>query len=172
MRQDSAEIVATKSCLSNWGGFALAVLARRNALKLSIKILLIVVCSAFLSSTFASDAAGKKKKSSDSTTDLRIVVFAHRSDQGIEYRINQQSYTSEELNYALGEMHIGASKRSGIAVVLEDDMRISDVKAVPRMALDAGFEDVRVYVYWKGTGHMAEILFGPVLKFGLDPKKF
>jgi hypothetical protein len=139
-------------------------------MKTSIRILAILLCSGFLSGALATPAFGKKKKSSVSKADRRIVVFAHKTERGIEYRINKQSYSAEELNYTLGELHIDAGKRSGVAVVLEDDMQLSDVKAVPGMALRAGFDDVRVYVYWKSTGHMAEVLFGPVLKFSADAK--
>lgn len=143
-----------------------------NYMKVRVRVFVALLCSGLLSVAFPSSIVAKRKKPSDSKTDLRIVVFAHKSDSGIEYRINQKVYKAEGLNYALGEMHIGATKRSGVAVVLEDNMQISDIKAVPGMALRAGFEDVRVYVYWKDTGRMAEVLFGPVLKFGLDPKKF
>jgi hypothetical protein len=139
-------------------------------MKVSIRILTILLCSGFLSGVLSAPALGKKMKPSVSKADRHIVVFAHKTDRGVEYRMNKQSYTAEELNYALGELHIDAGKRSGVAVVLEDNMQLSDVKAVPGMALRAGFADVRVYVYWKGTGHMAEVLFGPVLKFSADAK--
>ena len=140
-------------------------------MKLLTRILVIVLCSFLLATAQSSPATGKRKKSSESKIDQKIVVFAHKTEHGIEYRINNESFTDKELNYALGEMHIDASKRSGVAVVLQDDMQLSDVKAIPRMAMSAGFNDVRVYVYWKATGRMAEIVFGPVMKFGLDPSK-
>lgn len=35
------------------------------------------------------------------------------------------------------------------------------------MAVEAGFNYVRVFVYWKGTGNMAELFFGPVVKRNL-----
>jgi hypothetical protein len=59
-----------------------------------------------------------------------------------------------------------------VDVVPEDQMLLSNVKEVPAMALNAGFTDVRAYAYWRRTGRMAEILFGPVLKATSDPKKF
>jgi hypothetical protein len=43
---------------------------------------------------------------------------------------------------------------------MEDNMTLSDVKDVPAMALKAGFIEVRAFVYWKGTGNMAEVFFG------------
>ena len=39
------------------------------------------------------------------------------------------------------------------------------------MALKAGLSDVRVFVYWKKTGRMAEVLFGPVIKYKEDAGK-
>jgi hypothetical protein len=52
----------------------------------------------------------------------------------------------------------------GVVVVLEDNLLLSDVKDAPAMALKAGFTDVRVVVYWRGTRNMAEVLFGPVVR--------
>ena len=98
-------------------------------------------------------------------------MFARKTDRGIEYRLNKQIYIGKDLDYVLGELHIYANKESAVAVVLEDNMLLSDVKDVPFMALNAGYTDVRVYVYWKRTGRMAEILFGPVLKATSDPVK-
>jgi hypothetical protein len=116
-------------------------------------------------------AGPKKNKSSGSKTTQRVLVFARKTDRGIEYRLNKQIYIGKDLDYVLGELHIYANKESAVAVVLEDNMLLSDVKDVPFMALNAGYTDVRVYVYWKRTGRMAEILFGPVLKATSDPVK-
>ena len=118
-----------------------------------------------------SSAGPKKNKSTASKTTQRVIVFARKTDHGIEYRISKQIYTGKDLDYVLGELHIYANKKSAIAVVLEDNMRLSDVKDVPVMAVKAGYTDVRAYVYWKKTGRMAEILFGPVLKANADPRK-
>ena len=118
-----------------------------------------------------SSAGPEKNKSSVSRTTQKVIVFARKTDHGIEYRFNKQIYTGKDLDYVLGELHIYANKESAVAVVLEDNMLLSDVKDVPAMALQAGYTDVRVYVYWKKTGRMAEILFGPVLKATADPRK-
>lgn len=68
------------------------------------------------------------------------------------------------MHYQLGEWHVNAAKDSGGVVVLEDNLLLSDVKDAPAMALKAGFTDVRVFVYWRGTKNMPEVLFGPVVK--------
>jgi len=118
-----------------------------------------------------SSARPRKNKSSLSKTTQRVIVFARKTDHGVEYQISKQKYSGKELEYVLGELHIDANKESAVAVILEDNMLLSDVKEVPRMALKAGYTDARAYVYWKGTGRMAEILFGPVLKSTNDPNK-
>ncbi len=53
-----------------------------------------------------------------------------------------------------------------MVIVREDTMALSDIKEVPQMALAAGFKNGRVFVYWKGTGNMAELFFGPVVLAG------
>ena len=58
------------------------------------------------------------------------------------YAYYGQHYSGRELDYLLGEWHVGADKDSEVVVVLEDNLRLSDVK------------DVRA---------MAEVWFGPVV---------
>jgi hypothetical protein len=99
------------------------------------------------------------------------MVFARRGESGTEYRLNGELYSGKDLQYVLGEIHIDASRSSAIAVILEDDLALRDVKEVPAMALNAGFTDVRVFVYWKKTGRMAEVFLGPVIKYNGDESR-
>jgi hypothetical protein len=101
-------------------------------------------------------SSGKVKK--------QILIFAQRQANGIEYVYDGKRYSGRELDYFLGEWHVDAAKDSEVVVVLEDNLPLSDVKEVPAMAMKAGFRDVRAFVYWKGTGNMAEVWFGPVVK--------
>jgi len=87
---------------------------------------------------------------------------------GIEYTVGKARYSKTELNEIIGEMRLRYSADSYVVIVLEDSMALSDIKVVPQMALDAGFKNVRVFVYWKGTGNMAEQFFGPVVKHNLN----
>jgi hypothetical protein len=100
--------------------------------------------------------SGKRKK--------QILIFAQRQVDGIEYLYAGKRYSGRELDYFLGEWHVDAAQDSELVVVLEDNLPLSDVKEVPAMAMKAGFRDVRAFVYWKGTGNMAEVWFGPVMK--------
>lgn len=98
----------------------------------------------------------------------QIVVSARRLNGSIEYSIGKARYTSASLNECIGELRLASSAESTVVIVLEDTLALSDIKEVPRMALDAGFKNVRVFVYWKGTGNMAELFFGPVVKHDLE----
>ena len=139
-------------------------------MKLALRFCALLFCLGLIFG-MPTSAGPKKSKSSASKTTQRVIFFARKTDRGIEYRLNKQVYTRKDLDYVLGELHVYANKESAIAVVLEDNMLLSDVKDVPLMALKAGYTDVRAYVYWKKTGRMAEILFGPVLKATADPRK-
>lgn len=139
-------------------------------MKVLLRFFAIFLCVGLIFGVPASTGT-KKKRPSVSKTTQRVIVFARKTNHGIEYRINKRIYTGKELDYVLGELHIDANKESAVAVVLEDNMLLSDVKDVPAMALKAGYTDVRAYVYWRRTGRMAEILFGPVLKATADPRK-
>jgi hypothetical protein len=98
------------------------------------------------------------------TMTKKILIYAQRRNGSIEYLHDGKRYSRQEMDNQLGEWHVDAAKDSGIVVVLEDNLLLSDVKDAPAMALKAGFTDVRVFVYWRGTGNMAEVLFGPVVK--------
>jgi hypothetical protein len=110
----------------------------------------------------ASAAPPNVKKGTKQTK--QILVYAHRKNSNIEYVFDGKHFAGKGLDYLLGELHVDAAKDSAVVVVLEDNMMLSDVKEVPAMAMKAGFTDVRAFVYWKGTGNMAEVLFGPVVK--------
>lgn len=112
--------------------------------------------------------AGPSNKNSRVLPSPRIVVSARRVSGSIEYTIGKLRYTKAALSDAIGEMRLSASGDSVVVIIMEDTMTLSDIKDVPRMALDAGFHDIRIFVYWKGTGNMAEVFFGPVVKHNLD----
>ena len=108
-------------------------------------------------------AAPKKKDARE--TKKQIVIFARRVNGVALFEQGRNEFRASELNYELGEMRLSATADSEIIVILEDTMPLSDVKDVPQMALNAGFHDVRAFVYWKGTGNMAEVMYGKVMKF-------
>jgi len=124
---------------------------------------MLLVIAFFFGVAFPGSAGpGKSKKAVKQKK--QILIYAHRKGNGIEYVYGEKQYSGKELDYLLGEWHVDASKDSEVVVVLEDNLALSDVKNVPAMAMKAGFTDVRAFAYWKGTGNMAEVWFGPVVK--------
>jgi hypothetical protein len=113
-------------------------------------------------------SAGHKNTRAKILPKNQIVVSARRVNGEIEYTIGNFHYTKAALSDSMGEMRLNASAESEVVIVLEDTMALADIKEVPQMALSAGFKNVRVFVYWKGTGNMAELFFGPVVKHNLD----
>jgi hypothetical protein len=126
-------------------------------------------------------------KSIDSTSKdktLPIVVFVRRIDVSLEFVLEDARYTGDLLAFKLGELALDRGKDRQIVVILEDSVLMSDFKEVPFMAINAGFRDVRVFLTWKKSRKMAEVilsrktddlsefLFGPVRKKTKDPKKF
>jgi hypothetical protein len=124
----------------------------------------VMVLVALVMGTMLPVAAGPGNTKDITKLRKQILVYAHRKGSGIEYVYDGQHYTGKQLDYLLGEWHVDAAKDSEVVVVLEDNLLLSDVKDVPAMALKAAFTDVRAFVYWKGTGNMAEVWFGPVVE--------
>ncbi len=138
--------------------------------------------------TFSVRAQGPSRfKSDDSTSKdkkLPIVVFVRRVDMKLEFELEKVKYTGDQLAFELEELALDRGKDRQIVVILEDSVLMSDFKEVPFLAIDAGFRDVRVFLTWKKTGKMAEVilsrksddlaefLFGPVRKKTKDPQKF
>jgi hypothetical protein len=115
---------------------------------------------------------------------LPIVVFVRRMDMSLEFVLEDFRYTGDQLAFKLGELALERGKDRQIVVILEDSVLMSDFKEVPFMAINAGFRDVRVFLTWKKSRKMAEVilsrktddlsefLFGPVRKKTKDPRKF
>jgi hypothetical protein len=135
----------------------------------------------------ASAQGASRFKSEDSASNdqkLPIVVFVRRMNMKLEFVMEDARSGGEELAFKLGEFALERGKDRQIVVILEDSVLMSDFKEVPFMAIDAGFRDVRVFLTWKKSGKMAEVilsrktddlsefLFGPVRKKTKDPRKF
>ncbi|MFI5059517.1 MAG: hypothetical protein ACHQLQ_15200 [Candidatus Acidiferrales bacterium] len=137
---------------------------------------------------FSVSAQGPSRFTIDDPTSrdktLPIVVFVRRIDSSLEFVLEDFRYTGDQLAFKLGELALERGKDRQIVVILEDSVLMSDFKEVPFMAINAGFRDVRVFLTWKKSRKMAEVilsrktddlsefLFGPVRKKTKDPKKF
>jgi hypothetical protein len=130
------------------------------------RVALVVLMATFCAALPANAGPGNTKKTNREKR--QVLIYAHRVDGRVEFVCEGRRYSAKELDYAMGEWHIDAAKDSEVAVVLEDNMTLSDVKEVPAMALKTGFTEVRTFVYWKETGNVAEVFFGPVMRYRRD----
>jgi hypothetical protein len=55
--------------------------------------------------------------------------------------------------------------------VVDDRARLSAITEVSEMAINAGFKDIRLFIYWHKTGRMAQVQFGPSIKFTMNPNQ-
>jgi len=101
-----------------------------------------------------------------------IVVKVKRVQGVLEYSIDGEKFSKQDLNFQLAEMKLQAKKgpESRVLVMLDEKTtHIADIKSVPQMAVNAGFTDMQVFVVFEGEGDMAEVLYGPVKKISKHP---
>lgn len=55
--------------------------------------------------------------------------------------------------------------------IIDDDVPVGAITQISEMAINAGFKDIRPFIFWKKTGNMAEIEFGPPIRFAADAEK-
>jgi hypothetical protein len=58
-----------------------------------------------------------------------------------------------------------------IIPIIDDNVEIGAITQISEMAINAGFKDIRPFVFWRKTGRMAEIQFGPPIKYTTDTQK-
>ena len=90
-----------------------------------------------------------------------IVVRVYREKDGLHYEYATGQQAKGDLNYELAEEKLARGRDCRVDIILDESTAVGDLKVVPKMAVDAGFWDIHVYVYWKKSGNMAEVTFGP-----------
>ncbi len=98
-----------------------------------------------------------------------VIVNVRRADGQLEYRIEEKEYSKRDLNFTLAELKLRSVTPRRVMVLLDESTYLSDIKLVPKMAVDAGFIDIQVYCVFPKSGNMAEVLFGPVRKISSNP---
>jgi hypothetical protein len=101
--------------------------------------------------------------------DHAVVVIVREGKKDLEYQIGSDRYNRHDAAFALGELRLTHEPNAAVVVLIEDKVRLAGLSVVPSMAIDAGFTNVHTYVFWPWTGKMAEVQFGPVLKFSKTP---
>lgn len=101
----------------------------------------------------------------------QIVVRVHKSSKGLEYEMRSYNLKKGEANYWLAEIKLRECKDCQIIPILDDDVELAAITQISEMAVNAGFKDIRPFVYWRKTARMAQIEFGPLIKATDDPEK-
>jgi hypothetical protein len=105
-------------------------------------------------------------KKEEKVSSSRIVVIAHKVKGQIQCEIDSTKYTQRECGFVLGELRLTHEANGQIALLVSDDTELSTIVWLARKAVDAGFNNIRNYIY-RRNGQMAAIQFGPVAKIDL-----
>jgi hypothetical protein len=135
----------------------------KNTFRLSV---LMLVGSSLLNSA----EARHSNKPVSKKDDTQVVIVVGANDEGLEFRIGSDRYKRKEVEYFLGQLRLKRDENTPIIALVEDKIALAGLSQVPSMATTAGFRNIHTYVYWPWTGKMAEIQFGPVVKFSKKPR--
>lgn len=106
-----------------------------------------------------------------------IAVELSREKGVIHYEYLTEQTAKGDLNYELAEEKLKKGPDCRIDIILDESTAISDLKTVPKMAINAGYWDIHLFVHWNKTRSMAEVTlvpgeegrdeirYGPVLRF-------
>jgi hypothetical protein len=105
----------------------------------------------------------------------QLIVLVYESDKGLRFKLQSgiyrdAEYKKSDANYFLAELKLHEGDCQIIEVV-DDRARLSAITEVSEMAINAGFKDIRPFIYWHKTGRMAQVQFGPPMKFTMAPEK-
>ena len=106
----------------------------------------------------------------------QIVVLVYETSKGLRFNLESGIYKGGEYkkvdaNYFLADLKMHEGGDCQIIEIVDDRAPLSAITEVSEMAINAGFKDIRPFVYWHKTGRMAEVQFGPPIKFTMNSNK-
>jgi hypothetical protein len=110
------------------------------------------------------------------TNRRQIVVLVYETSKGLRFDLESGIYKGGEYkkvdaNYFLADLKLHEGGDCQIIEVVDDRAPLSSITEVSEMAIDAGFKDIRPFVYWHKTGRMAQVQFGPPINFTMSAEK-
>jgi hypothetical protein len=107
------------------------------------------------------------------TNQRQIVVLVHETSNGLRFKLQAGIYKDAEYrkydaNYFLADLKLQEGGDCQIIEVVDDRAPLSAITEVSEMAINAGFKDIRPFIYWHKTGRMAQVQFGPPIKFSMN----
>ena len=120
--------------------------------------------------------ASSRNSSSVVTNHRQIVVLVYETDNGLRFKVQAGIYKDSEYkkydaNYFLADLKLQEGDDCQIIEVVDDRAPLSAITEVSEMAINAGFKDIRPFIYWHKTGRMAQVQFGPPIKFSMNAGK-
>jgi hypothetical protein len=120
----------------------------------------------------ASGVLGDSRKTTASgPKPAQIVVTVRDTAKGLLFEVQSNEYKKRDANYALAEVKLHDGGNCQIIAVVDDRAPLSAITEVSEMAINAGFKDIRPFIYWHKTGRMAQVQFGPPIKFSMNAEK-
>jgi hypothetical protein len=120
--------------------------------------------------------ASSRNTSPGITNQRQIVVLVYEADKGIRFKLQSGIYKDAEYkkydaNYFLADLRLHEGGDCQIIEVVDDRAPLSAITEVSEMAVNAGFKDIRPFIYWHKTGRMAQVQFGAPIKFTMNAEK-
>ena len=111
-----------------------------------------------------------------STNRRQIVVLVYETSKALRFGLESGIYKGGEYkkvdaNYFLADLKLHEGGDCQIIEVVDDRAPLSAITEVSEMAIDAGFKDIRPFVYWHKTRRMAQVQFGPPINFTMSAEK-
>jgi hypothetical protein len=106
----------------------------------------------------------------------QVVVLVYQTDKGLRFKLQSGIYRNTEYkkydaNYFLADLKMREGGDCQVIEVVDDRAPLSAIAEVSEMAINAGFKDIRPFLYWHKTGTMAQVQFGPPVKFTMSAEK-
>jgi hypothetical protein len=106
----------------------------------------------------------------------QIVVLVHVTSKGLQFALQSgihkgTDYNSHDANYFLADLKLHEGADCQIIEVVDDRAPLSAITEVSEIAINAGFKDIRPFVYWHKTGRMAQVQFGLPIEFTMSAEK-
>jgi hypothetical protein len=106
----------------------------------------------------------------------QIVVLVYETDKGLRFKLQagifkDMEYKKYDANYFLADLKLQEGGDCQIIEVVDDRAPLSAITEISEMAINAGFKDIRPFIYWHKTGRMAQLQFGPPIKFTMNVEK-
>src|SRR5690348_9334115 len=131
----------------------------------------VVFSFAILVAVITTRAAASRKDHPENGNVRQLVVLIHKSASGLEYEMRSYKLQKGDANYWLAEIKLKECGNCQIIPILDDNVELGAITQISEMAINAGFKDIRPFVYWRKTGNMAQIQFGPAIKYTTDLRK-